>query len=177
MTLMFPVGIIQKALLGFYQLRALCSFSLGILAWFLLFYAYMLCWEFCICVSVVTELWTLGLRPLSWMGVTGLSPLWSQAVQGSGESEQTVGCLLVCCASCIVQCLCCQHVSESQSRHRSRWHRRLAASQFCLLVQQDGDKNQTPSRAEKVPEQNKVNANNFRQQILSGFMAPRTLKI
>lgn len=110
-------------------------------------------------------------------GVTGLSPLWSQAVQGSGESEQTVGCLLVCCASCIVQCLCCQHVSESQSRHRSRWHRRLAASQFCLLVQQDGDKNQTPSRAEKVPEQNKVNANNFRQQILSGFMAPRTLKI
>lgn len=31
MTLMFPVGIIQKALLGFYQPRALCSFSLDIL--------------------------------------------------------------------------------------------------------------------------------------------------
>lgn len=31
MTLMFPVGIIQKAVLGFYQPRALFSFSLDIL--------------------------------------------------------------------------------------------------------------------------------------------------
>lgn len=69
---------------------------------------------------------------------------------------------------------CCQRISEVQLRHRNRWHRPLAESQFCILVQQDGEKKSDSIKGRKSYRAKKqVKANNFRQQILSGFIAPR----
>lgn len=157
MTLMFPVGIVQKSLLGFHRPRALCSFSLHALQSLKQDSAFFTP-SCCVLNNAFAFPWRQGCElsdcALSHERRNGLkSPViagGSRQRRKRADGRMFVHVLRV--MYCIMSVLSAR-LSQSQLHHRSRWHRRLAASQFCVSVQQDGDKNQTLLRAKKVAKQ------------------------
>lgn len=148
---MFLVGIIQKTLLGFYQPRALCSLSLQTLLsrqQDLSFFTPRCCVQNYAFVFLWRQSCEFSSCTLSHKRRNGLKTCDRRQFKAVAKASRRSD---VC--SCVVHRLfstvfCCQHISEVQLRH---W--RPAVSQFCTLVQQDADKNQTPERAGKVTKQ------------------------